>query len=92
MVFAIEIFLTAQCFKDKKEKRSLRFKAFTYCFSGELIKGAYLPFYLTKKTNFSLVSLVRSFDQFLQWEKEKLRVTFNLLFLNKQRRLEYAKI
>lgn len=82
--FLIEIMIVAQCFKDKTENLFLRFKAFVYCFLEEIIKGFYLPYYLIKKADFNLVCSVRTFYQFLKWEKEKLTRIFKMP--------EYAKI
>lgn len=67
----IEILLAGKCFQDKKVSISWRLKAFGYCFSEEIIKGFYLPYYLLKKTNFNFVSLARYCYQFLKWEEKK---------------------
>lgn len=92
LTFFTEVAFAARCFKDGNEAISLRSRAFIYCLLGEIIKGYYLFYYLIRKSGFNFVILLKSFYQFLHWEKEKLRATFNLLFLNRQRRLKYAKI
>lgn len=76
LAIIFEIFLSAACFKDKQAGTISRFKAFIYCFSGEIIKGFYLLLCITRGSKFNFTHVFRIIKQFLYWEKMKFKLIF----------------